>query len=271
MKNRLFAVLAGGLAACGGLEQPADDQPPVPESPRVLDGLQALYRFDEGDGLVVHDSSGVEPAFDLQLDNLVTNKWLPDGFGVQLVGPSVITSTEVAEKVFVACVQANAVSLEVWVEPENVTQDGTIFTYSKQNDRNVTLGVNSTRYNGAVRTSNPDPMSTELDVINTVQTSENIAAVAAQHIVYTRNQTTSTIYVNGTVALPPLPPPDPNNPQPPPPVTDQNGWSPAYQLAFGNETNGGKPWLGKIFLAAVYCRDLTVPEVQKNFAAGFSF
>ena len=266
MKNRLFAVLVGGLAACSGIKQ-ADDQPPVAESPRVLDGLQALYRFDEGDGLVVHDSSGVEPAFDLQLDNFVTNKWLPDN-GVQIAGPSVITSTEVAEKVFVACVQANAVSLEVWVEPENVTQDGTIFTYSKQNERNVTLGVSSTRYNGAVRTSNPDPMATELDVINTVQTTENIATVAAQHIVYTRDQTTSTIYVNGVVALPP----PPNDPPPmPPPATDQNGWSPAYQLAFGNETNGGRPWLGKIFLAAVYCRNLSAPEVEKNFAAGFSF
>ncbi len=265
MKNRLFAVLVG-LSACAEPKEPADQ--PVPESPRVLDGLQALYMFDEGDGLVVHDSSGIEPAFDLQLDNFVTNKWLPDSNGIQIVGPAVITSTEVAEKVFVACVQANAVSLEVWVEPENVTQDGTIFTYSKANDRNVTLGVNTTRYNGAVRTSNPDPMSTELDVINRVQTNENAAAVAAQHIVYTRDQTTSTIYVNGSVAIPP----DNNDPPPPPPpATDQNGWNPAYQLAFGNETNGGRPWLGKIFLAAVYCRNLTAPEVQKNFAAGFTF
>ncbi len=271
MKNRLFAVLVS-VSACGGIDESADDLPPVPESPRVLDGLQALYMFDEADGLVVHDSSGVEPAFDLQLDNLVTNEWLPDG-GVQIVGSSVITSTEVAEKVFVACVQANAVSLEAWIEPANITQTGTIFTYSKNNERNVTLDVESTRYRGAVRTSNPDPMAPELDVINTVQTPENIAAPAMQHVVYTRNQGKATIYVDGVEAIPP---PDNNQPPPmpppmPPPATDQNGWSPAYQLAFGNETNGGRPWLGKIFLAAVYCRDLTGQEVQKNFVAGFAF
>ena len=270
MKNRLFGVLVS-VSACGGIEEAADDQPPVPESPRVQEGLQALYMFDEGDGLIVHDTSGVEPAFDLQLDNLVTNHWVPDGHGVEVVGSSVITSTEVAEKVFVACVQANAVSLEVWIEPANNTQNGTIYTYTKNNERNVTLGVEQTRYRGDVRTSNPDPLATELDVNNTVQTPENIAAPAVQHLVYTRNQTTATIYVDGTVANPPNPP-DPNQPPPPPPpITDQNGWSPAYQLAFGNETDGNRPWLGKIYLAAIYCRDLTGVEVQKNFAAGFAF
>ncbi|MEO8699884.1 MAG: LamG-like jellyroll fold domain-containing protein [Kofleriaceae bacterium] len=264
MNTRVLVILAGLSACTGTPNQHPGPTGPDPNSPRVLEGLQVLYTFDEGDGLVVHDRSGVEPAFDLQLDNLVTNQWLPDG-GVQLAGPSVITSLEVAEKVFVSCVQANAVTVEMWIEPDNITQNGTIFTYSKQNDRNVTLAVDTTRYNGSVRTSDPNDPLMEADRIDTVQTVENTAAVAAQHVVYTRNPTKSTIYVDGNVALPV----NDNPPTEPPPSTDQNGWNPADQLAFGNETNGGRPWLGKIYLAAVYCRDLTAAEVQKNFGAGF--
>jgi hypothetical protein len=54
-------------------------------------------------------------------------------------------------------------------------------------------------------------------------------------------------------------------------VTDQNVWDPTGQLTFGNETQGGAPWLGTIYLAAVYCKKLDPTEVQKNFATGYAF
>jgi len=228
------------------------------------DGLQVLYTFEEGEGLDVHDVSGVGTPFDLELDNLVTNHWLPDG-GIEIVGPSVITSLEVAEKVFVACVEANAVTVELWVEPAMAAQPGpaTIFTYSKGNDRNVTLQQDGTRYRGSVRTSNPDPM-VEDAVLQSIQTPENMAAAAAQHIVYARDATGASFYIDGVDAIPPPDMP----PTMPAPATDQGEWLPAYQLAFGNETNGGRPWLGKIYRAAIYAKKLTPAEIAANYAAG---
>jgi Concanavalin A-like lectin/glucanases superfamily len=266
MTKRIFVILAG-LAACAPPDNTPPKQPvgPDPNSPRVVEGQQALYRFDETEGLVVHDTSGVDEPFDLELDNLVTNQWLPEG-GVRISGPSVITSLEVAEKVFVACVQANAVSLEVWIEPENITQNATIFTYSKQNDRNATLAVDTTRYSGSVRTSNPDPAQPG-ERIDTIQSEQDKAAVAPQHVVYTRDPAGAAIYVNGTLAIPV----DDNPPTEPPPVTDQNDWNPTNQLAFANETNGGRPWLGTLHLAAVYCKKLSPQDVQKNYTAGYDF
>jgi hypothetical protein len=232
------------------------------------DGLQVLYTFGEGEGLDVHDVSGVLPAFDLQLDNLVTNHWVPGG-GIEITGPSVITSPEVAEKVFVACVQANAVSVELWIEPAMVSQTGpaTIFTYSKANNRNLTVAQDNTRYRGTVMTSNPDPMA-ETGVLDNLQTPEDKTAAAVQHLVFTRDVAGINIYVNGVDAIPPpmMPPPPPTMP---PPQLDQSEWSPAYQLAFGNETNGGRPWLGKIYVAAVYAKKLTAAEIAAKYAAGY--
>jgi hypothetical protein len=235
------------------------------DSPRTLDGLQVEYRFREGKGLAVHDTSGVQPAFDLELDNLITNQWVPDG-GIRITGPSVITSPDVAEKVFVACVRANAVSLEAWVEPASITQAGTIFTYSTEGDRNATLAVNLLRYRGAVRTSDPDPLNMT-GRIETIQTKDGITAAKLQHVVYTRDQSGATIYVDGAVALPTPQTP----PTMPPPVTDQNVWTPAAQLAFGADPGGGAPWLGTIYLAAVYCKKLGPAEVQQNYAVGYAF
>jgi hypothetical protein len=261
MTQRLFLIVVA-LAGCTG--EIVDENPEI-TSPRVVDGLQVEYRFLEGEGLLVRDTSGVEPAFDLELDNLITNKWVPGG-GIQITGPSVITSPEVAEKVFVACVQANAVTLEAWIEPASVTQTGTIFTYSKQGDRNATLSASNLRYRGAARTSDPDPLNLE-GRIETIETKDNIAAVKPQHVVYTRDQSGATIYVDGAVAIP-VPQTPPTTP---PPATDQNDWTPTGQLAFGNETAGGAPWLGTIHLAAVYCKKLGPADVQKNYAVGYDF
>ncbi len=263
MRNHLFVLLL--LGACVG--EPTTDKPtgPDPNSPRVLDGLQVLYTFDEGDGLVVHDTSGVEPAFDLSLDNLVTNQWITGG-GVDVVGPSVITSPNVAEKVFVACVQANAVTLEAWVEPLNITQTSTLFSYSKQNQRNVTLSQTTAKYQGSVMTGSIDPMTMmETGSVSSIQTYTNVAAPAAQHIVFTRDATGSSLYVDGVDTKNPMTQP----PTMPPPETDLDVWSPAYQLVLGNESNGGRPFLGKIYLAAVYCKKFTPADVTKNFSAGY--
>ncbi|MCH2580554.1 MAG: DUF1592 domain-containing protein, partial [Planctomycetes bacterium] len=42
----------------------------------------------------------------------------------------------------------------------------------------------------------------------------------------------------------------------------------AYRLALADELSGGRPWLGTYYLVAVYNRDLSPAEVERNFKAG---
>jgi hypothetical protein len=49
---------------------------------------------------------------------------------------------------------------------------------------------------------------------------------------------------------------------------DLSTWNPRFPLLLGNETTGEYPWLGQIFLVAVYDRFLSWEEVRQNQRAG---
>ena len=49
---------------------------------------------------------------------------------------------------------------------------------------------------------------------------------------------------------------------------DLTTWNPRFPLLLGNETTGEYPWLGQVFLVAVYNRFLSKAEVGQNYAAG---
>jgi hypothetical protein len=104
-----------------------------------------------------------------------------------------------------------------------------------------------------------------IETTETVQSPDNIAAATVQHVVYTRDVSGAVLYVNGIDTKPP----SMTQPTMPPPTTDETSWSPTYQLALGNESTGGDVWLGKIYMAAVYCKKLSGAEVMKNFSAGY--
>lgn len=47
-----------------------------------------------------------------------------------------------------------------------------------------------------------------------------------------------------------------------------SNWDPVYTFQFGNEATLDRPWLGKMFLVAIYNRALRPKEVHSNFSAG---
>jgi VanZ family protein len=47
-------------------------------------------------------------------------------------------------------------------------------------------------------------------------------------------------------------------------------WDPRFSLQMGNEATSDKPWLGKIYLAALYNRELPADEIARHFRRGFS-
>jgi hypothetical protein len=48
---------------------------------------------------------------------------------------------------------------------------------------------------------------------------------------------------------------------------DFSNWT-DYRLTLANELNQNHPWLGELYLVAIYNRALTTDEVSQNYGAG---
>lgn len=118
------------------------------------DGLQAHYRFDAGEGAVVSDRSGQEPALDLHIADPNAVVWSSEGLTVL---KDVRIATEgPAERLSRAIRASNAVTMQAWITPAKAIQSGParIVTMSQDtSNRNVTLGHAQSAYSVRLRTT----------------------------------------------------------------------------------------------------------------------
>jgi hypothetical protein len=115
----------------------------------------ALYAFDEGRGQTVKDASASGSPLNLQIQDASAVQWL-EGGGLQISRPTVIASSEPAQKVIDTVRKSGAISIEAWIRPANTTQAGParIVTISRDTGvRNVTLGQKGTAYEVRLRTT----------------------------------------------------------------------------------------------------------------------
>lgn len=268
----IFAIACTGTGELGGNQPPAgnpdagdpgtDPDPDAPDADvgepddgRVKNGIVALYKFKEGTGTLVADSSGVLPALDLTIADPAAATWMPGG-GVNVIAPTIIQSGLPAQKVFDACVASNQITYEAWVRPANLEQTGParILTNSiDAGNRNFALGQAATVVSNRLRTTITNNNGTP--AVDSLP--DALGLLSIQHLVYTRDAAWSSVYIDGVKV-----------------ATDtiggkQDNWDPTYPLAIANEVSLDRPWLGEIYLAAVYCRRLGTAEVQQNFAARF--
>ena len=119
-----------------------------------LDGQQARYAFDEGDGTVIHDGSGQTPALDLHIGNADAVEWVDGGLDVR--NSTIIATDGPAERLTAAMQDSNAFTLEAWITPATLEQSGParIVTVSQDNShRNATLGQMDNLYQVRLRTT----------------------------------------------------------------------------------------------------------------------
>ncbi len=97
----------------------------------------ALYEFKTGSGNTVFDTSGVEPAANLTLSG--TYSWV-GGWGVAFNSGKAQASTTASKKLHDLIKSTGEYSIEAWVAPANVTQDGParIISYCGRFDRAAT-------------------------------------------------------------------------------------------------------------------------------------
>ena len=96
---------------------------------RVETGLIAKFEFKTGTGTVAYDTSGVEPALNLDMTGDVT--WV-GGWGVQVANKGKLQGTTTGSaKLHDMILTTGEYSVEAWVAPANVTQTNAyIVSYS---------------------------------------------------------------------------------------------------------------------------------------------
>ncbi|MEE9448007.1 MAG: PQQ-dependent sugar dehydrogenase [Arenicellales bacterium] len=222
-------------------------------APRISNDLQVLYTFEEGNGNIIHDVSGIGAPLNLTIAS-PSAATLQNAGGLSITASPIINSV-VATKINTACSTSNAISIEAWLTPDSLTQSGPARIISLSDDtlnRNFTLGQQDDRYDVRLRTSQTNNNGTPSLTVpaSTVKTE-------LSHVVYTRdNNNNAAIYVNGVPQI----------------VGSVNGtisnWDNTYALHLGNENTGDRPWLGTLFLVAIYCQALDSHAVVQNFSAG---
>ena len=98
-----------------------------------------LWEFKTGRGLVAYDTSGVEPALNLNLSGDVT--WV-GGWGINVRSGKAQGSTTASKKLHDLIKSTGEYTIEAWVAPGNVAQeDARIVSYSGGTSvRDFTLG-----------------------------------------------------------------------------------------------------------------------------------
>ena len=275
MKTNLLAAFLILATACGvdtikddGGDNPGvdggggggDDGGGTVTDNRVTDQLQLLYRFGGAAAqTTVADTSGVGTGLDLTIADPAQVTF--DAEGMTFIGPTVAQNPNPMTGLIDACKATNTISVEAWVKNAAIAEatgriissgvgpDAHNFALKQQNDAwELRLRTSQNNQNG----NDPYTAVSPLGTANTVD----------QHIVVTRSAIGVTnFYIDGVKQSPDSVPGNFGN------------WDLTYGIYIGNESTYAdpdqtRPWLGTIYLAAVYCKELSLAEVQQNYGEG---
>ena len=216
----------------------------------------ALYEFKTGSGSTAFDTSGVEPALNLNLSG--DYSWV-DGWGIEFRNGKAQGQTSSSQKLAALIRSTGEYSIEAWVTPANVTQTGParIISYSAGTGaRNFTLGQSLYNYEFLHRSSTTDVNGEPS--LATDDDDEDLQATQ-QHVVVTFDPVNGRrIYVNG----------QDTGDRDSAAAGNMADWDDSFALIFGNEASGDRPWAGKLRMVAIHNRALTQAQIEQNFGVG---
>ncbi len=214
-----------------------------------------LWEFKTGSGTTAFDTSGVEPAINLNFSGDV--EWF-GGWGVTINDGKLQGSTSASAKLHDMIQQTGEYSIEAWVIPGNVAQEeARIVSYSAGLDaRNFTLQQTLYNYDYLLRTSetdaNGDPQLSTPDA-------DEVLQATLQHVVVTYSPVDGrSIWVNGVLV-------SDADPVTPGTLAD---WDNTFAFVLGNEVSSDRLWQGTLRLVAVHNRVLTPQQIVQNFDVG---
>ncbi len=236
---------------------------------RYEDVQVALWEFQQGSGLVALDSSGVDPAIDLNFFGDVT--WF-GGWGITIgadaaQGPGKAqASASASSKLHDVLKESGEFSIEAWVVPANVTQEmAQIVSYSAgPMTRNFALQQTLYDYDFLLRHNAVDAndmplMGLDGQPAHSTPAANEVLQATLQHVVATYDPVNGRrIYVNGVLETQ-------TDPIPGGTLVD---WQDNFAVILGNEASSDGLWEGTFRLASIHRRALTQDQVTQNFDAG---
>ena len=225
---------------------------------RVKDGLQVLYRFDGVAGdMVIKDVSEVGTPYDLTIADPASVVWEPGG-GLTFTAPTIAQNLEPLTKVIDACKQTQEITVEMWLKNATVETQGRPMTSSiDAGNRNFALKQNNTEWEFRLRTSENNLDGTAPADSPAVA---GTATTNVQHVIWTRDSQgvgAKFAFDGGLLGAGS--------------TIDGNftNWDLSYGLAVANEPSLDRPWLGTMYLLAVYCTEFDQSMVNQNYAEGY--
>ena len=219
------------------------------------DGLLVLYVFDEGSGDTVHDTSEFGDPMDLTIADPGAVSWIPGGNGLSINEPTLIAADVPATKIIDAVRETTELTVVAWIKNGNDTQGGPARTVTISVDtgpRNFLLGQEGEGYQVRLRTSNTElkPVAAHRIIVLDGAVTDTIS-----RLVHTFDADgESTLYLNGeeigSVNL----------------GGDFSTWDDTYTLALGNEHTIDRPWVGEMYLVAIYNKSYTPNTVPDPLA-----
>ncbi|OOZ39551.1 ATPase [Solemya pervernicosa gill symbiont] len=235
-------TLTDGIVASGGNRHESD--------------LIALYEFKTGQGSTAYDTSGIEPVIDLTLSGNV--QWV-GGYGIEFIDGRAQGTTADSRKLRDLIAATGEYTVEAWVVPANVTQEGParIISYSGSTQlRNFTLGQTQYNYDFMQRMQSSDANGEP--ALSTADADEDLQATL-QHVVASYDPINGRrLFVNGAFT----------GDTDPAAASSLASWDDTFALVMGSEVGGSDRWQGKLRQVAIHNRALNLEQVEQNFAAG---
>ncbi|WP_420644302.1 PQQ-dependent sugar dehydrogenase [Candidatus Leptofilum sp.] len=220
--------------------------------PRIMSGITVYYTFEAGSGSTIFDRAESGEPLNLEIETGSNVTWIQDG-GLIVNSASSITGQDT--KIYDACTTSNAITIETWITPDNISQSGParIVSFSADTlNRNFTLGQEADQFDVRLRTSTTNDNGTP-----SVTAPDATAKTSLTHVVYTRSPNgAASIYVDGLLQTTSTV------------GGDLMGWDESYNLLLANEATEDRPWLGEYQLVAIFCRVLAPGEISQNYYAG---
>lgn len=226
----------------------------VVPTPVVIDPVEGSlvhqWTFDEGGGIVVYDTGPASYNLTVGTPSAVT--W---GDGYLQINSEVMLEGDGADGVLSSLVKTtNEFSIDAWVTPDTASHRASRIIQMGADYDNVNFALLSGDDRFSLRLRSMDSSVAGLPSFD----AEGTRTATKTHIAFTCSSAGAWVLYQDSVAV------DSGSLSA---ATDLSTWDDTYGLMIGNGPDGGRPFLGRLYVVRVYNKELSAAEVLQNFNA----